>query len=46
MPPDAAASFFRMLGSFSPPWVVLILVAVILAWRLPDIIRELRRKGP
>jgi hypothetical protein len=44
MPPDAAAGFFGLLASFSPPWVLAMLVGVVLAWRSPDIIRELRRR--
>jgi hypothetical protein len=44
MPPDTAAGFFALLSSFSPPWVLMMLVGVVLAWRSPEIIRELRRK--
>lgn len=46
MTPDLAKEFFRLLANFSPPWVLTMLVAVVLAWRTPEIIRELRRKRP
>jgi hypothetical protein len=45
MTPDMAAGFFGLLSSFSPPWVLAVLVAVILAWQSPKIIKELRRKA-
>ena len=44
MSPDTAAAFFKFLSGYSPPWVVLTLVAVVLAYQTPKIIRELRRK--
>lgn len=46
MPSDTAAGFFGLLSSFSPGWAFALLVAAILCWRSPDIIRELRRKRP
>jgi hypothetical protein len=42
MPPD----FFGILGRFSPEWALALLVAGILCWRSPQIIREIRRRRP
>jgi hypothetical protein len=46
MTPDTAVGFFSLLSSFSPGWALALLVAGILCWRSPQIIRELRRKRP
>jgi len=37
-------SFFNFLSTYSPPWALAIFVAVVLSWRTPDIIREVRRR--
>ena len=44
MTPDAISGFLIFLGNLSPMWGLAFLVAAILCWRSPDIIRELRRK--
>jgi hypothetical protein len=36
----AATELFRLLGNFQPGWVLAILVAMILAYRSPQLIRE------
>jgi hypothetical protein len=41
MSPEAAAEFVRMLVNFQPGWVLAIVVAAILAYRLPQILKEL-----
>jgi hypothetical protein len=41
MSPEAATEFVRMLGNFQPGWVLAIVVAAIIAYRLPLILREL-----
>jgi hypothetical protein len=38
---DATADFFKMLGNFPPGWILLNVVAIILSYRSPQIIREL-----
>ena len=40
MPPE----LFGFLATFGPAWALAFLVAGILAWQSPKIIRELRRK--
>ena len=42
MPPE----FFGFLITYGLVWAFALLVAGILAWRSPQIIRELRRKRP
>jgi hypothetical protein len=44
MPPDALSGFFIFLSSLSPTWGLAFLIAAILSWRSPEIIRELRRR--
>jgi hypothetical protein len=41
MSPEAATEFFKMLGNFQPGWVLAIIVAAILAYRFPQIVKEL-----
>jgi hypothetical protein len=41
MGPEAATEFIKMLGNLQPGWVLAIVVAAILAYRSPQIIREL-----
>jgi hypothetical protein len=41
MSPEAATEFFRMLGNFQPGWVLAIIVTAILAYRFPQIVKEL-----
>jgi hypothetical protein len=41
MYPDAPTEFFRLLSNFEPGWVLAILVAMILAHRSPQLVREL-----
>jgi hypothetical protein len=45
MQPETATEFIGLLKSYSPPWALALLAAAILCWRLPQIIRELRRKS-
>jgi hypothetical protein len=40
------SDFFALVGRFSGPWALAMLVVGILAWQSPKIIRELRRKRP
>jgi hypothetical protein len=41
MSSEAATEFFKMLGNFQPGWVLAILVCVILAYRSPQLVKEL-----
>jgi hypothetical protein len=38
---DAVTQFFNVLGKFEPGWVLAILVAMILAYRSPQLVKEL-----
>ena len=38
---EAATEFFKLLGNFQPAWVLAIVVASIIAYRLPQLIREI-----
>ncbi|MBV8753351.1 MAG: hypothetical protein JO328_10895 [Hyphomicrobiales bacterium] len=38
---EAAKEFFEFLRNFTPIWVIAILVAVILAYRMPSIIQAI-----
>jgi hypothetical protein len=40
MGPEATAEFIKMLGSFHPGWALAIVVGAIVAYRLPQILRE------
>jgi hypothetical protein len=41
MSPEVADKFFEMLRTFNPGWVLAIIVGAILAYRTPQILREL-----
>jgi hypothetical protein len=38
---EAAADFFKILGNFEPRWVLAILVSMILAYKSPQLVKEL-----
>jgi hypothetical protein len=38
---EAMAEFFKFLSNFEPRWVLILLVAGILSWPAPRIIKEL-----
>ena len=40
MTKEGANAFVKLLGTFHPAWVLAILFAIIVAYRLPSIIRE------
>jgi hypothetical protein len=40
MSPEDVAEFLKLISNFEPKWALAMLVAGILSWRLPQIIKE------
>jgi len=40
MSPEVAAEFLKLISNFEPRWALALLVAGILSWRSPQIIKE------
>jgi hypothetical protein len=41
MSPEIVTEFIKLLGNFQPEWVCMIVVSMILAYRSPQLVKEL-----